>query len=193
MSPLERPPREPAIDALREALARGAAHGLAAVRGPAAEPWAVLAGDVALGSLADFPARAVPCSPDMMTSVVARVGVAPAVTGALALEPEHALVLVRDRLGPGPWLQDRALEAVREVGEGVLRGAFAVLRGGTDGFGPVRLEEDALTATLLRTHAPPEAILLSLELRIAGAEAALRGVLVALMDPKGLACLVSAL
>jgi hypothetical protein len=172
-------------------LARGAAHGLAAVRGPHAEPWAVAAGEAAIGCLADFPARAVRCSDDMLASVVARVGLAPAGTAVLALEPEDALRLVRDRLGAGPWVPALALDAVRDVGAAMLRGALAALLGDGSGFGPVRLEEDALTSTLLRTHAPPEAALLSVELLVAGEHVALRGVLLVLVDPKGLAALVT--
>jgi len=184
-------PPSPVLAPFCDAVARGAARGLASVRGPAAPPWAVVSERAAVGSLATFPAQAVPCSDDMMVSLVARVGPGPAATTVLALEPEAALVWVRDRLGPGPWPAEEALAAVREVGASVLAGVFETLLEAPVG-GPVALEEDALTATLIRTHAPPEATLVSAELVVAGEHAHLRAVLLVLAEPKGVAALLPA-
>lgn len=183
------PPSDPSLAFFCDAVARGAARGLSRVRGAEAPPWAVTAGRAARGSLATFPARAVPCSDDMMASVVTRVGPGPATTAVLAMEPEAALVLVRDRLGEAPCRAEDALAAVREVGAAVLRGVFEALVEAPV-LGPAMLEEDALTTTLIRTHAPPEATLLSAELLLAGEHAHLRAVLLVLVDPKGIASLL---
>lgn len=185
-------PRQSAPAGVRDAVARGAAAGLSSVRAASAPPWAVAVGAAALGPLSEFPRCAVPCSDDMLASVVMRAGSAPAATAILALEPEAALELVRDALGRGPWPPDAALEAVRAAGEAVLRGALEALLGAAAAFGRARLEEDALTATLLRTHAPPEAALLSVEVLVAGERTRLRAVLLVLADAKGLAALAPA-
>lgn len=196
-SPLERAPDEPVppfpLQPLREAVARGTARGLATVRGAEAPPWAVTVGDARQGALAQFPAGAVPCSDDLMECVVGRVGLAPSATAVLALEPEGALAVVRDRLGPGPWVPAVALDAVRDAGAAVLRGIFAALLGEGVAVDPVRLEEDTLTATLLRTHAPPDAALLSLEIGLVGARDAVRAVLLVLADRKGLETMLAGL
>jgi len=141
---------------------------------------------VAACRLADFPQGAVPIADDMLASLVIPLGGRHAATAVLSLEPETALELLQWREedrgpGEGPVL-DRFIAAGSLLARHMLTG----WPGESADPGAARMEEDSLTGTLLRTHAPGETVLVSAAWQLAGPVRSCGGSLVLLLDAKAL-------
>jgi len=107
-------------------------------------------------------------------------------TAVLSFEPEAALawihLLANQQMPAGQAALDRLCRGARRL----VAGALAELAQQPLEIGSARLYEEAVAGTLLRSHAPPDAALLSAELILAGTTSVAPGVLYVLADAKGL-------
>lgn len=172
------------LQAFRDAIEDAASAAAASLSQSGAFPWDLCVPRAALCCLSDFPARAVFCDEEMMASVlVSHRGRLPG-TSVISLEPRHALALIRS-IG----VEESPLDVFRKAGASVIQGILGRL-GGECGspleFGGPILEERSLVATILGTHAPPETMVVSLEIGFVSAEQALPAYLYMLLDVKAL-------
>jgi len=107
-------------------------------------------------------------------------------TAVLSFAPEGALAWIG-------LLASQRMPAGQAALDGLCRGAGRLVAGALGELarqplelGSPRLYEEALAGTLLRSHAPPDAALLSAELVLAGARSLAPAVLYVLADAKGL-------
>ena len=178
----------PTVESVQADLGRALGRAFAAL--PGGDAARAHVPRVRSGSLAGLPDSAILPGPDMMATVLVPVKAGAIGIAAVSFAPEDALQLIR------LWAEGSAAERACADGhpdalEVYRAGARALARAGLDalGFEPADasvLEEDALIATLLRTHAPPDTKILSAELAIELEDAAPRGVFLVLADAKAL-------
>jgi hypothetical protein len=135
---------------------------------------------VVITPLADYPERGVLPDPDMMATLVVPVRSLPA-TAFVSFPPEQALELIPVWC-EGSLRGDQALGCYRRGTRALAEAGLAVF--GLEASDADALEEDALVATLLATHAPPDTAILSAELQIELGERNCTGVFALLADPK---------
>jgi hypothetical protein len=146
---------------------------------------------VALCCLKDFPEQAVFCGQEMMASVLVSHRGKLLGTSVISLEPRHALTLIRS-LG----VEGDPLDIFRGAGAAVLQGmlGWLVAAGGSPAeWGDPILEERSLVATVLGTHAPPNTMVVSLEIRFVSAGRVFPAFLYLLLDAKVLQSALEAL
>jgi hypothetical protein len=179
------------LDSLRLAAERAAAAAFAGELAADAAPRLLTAPRIAQTPLGRYPDGAILPGHDMLASVVLPAGAA--ATAVVSFEPEDALELL-GALGAHSESDPlaRYCGAVARVGA-AIRAAWlpGSPEGGVDVAGR-RLVEEGLVATLLATHAPPDAAVVSLELVVASEERAFGGAFTLLVDGKALAALSEA-
>ena len=139
---------------------------------------------IAIVTLGDYPEGAVLPDSDMMATLAVPAGPG---TAFVSFPPEQALSLIKvwsDVASSGAEALGCYRHGTRALAEAAL-GALGFEAGDLDA-----LEEDALVATLLATHAPLDTSVLTAEIRIALDEGECIGVFVLLADAKALASLV---
>ena len=142
---------------------------------------------VATVSLGDYPEGAVLPDPDMMATLALSAGPGNTGTAFVSFPPEQAISLIE------VW-SDSAPSGAEALGC-YRRGARALAEAALGGLGfeagaSDSLEEDALVATLLATHAPADTSVFTAEIRIVLDEGECTGVFVLLADAKVLGSLV---
>jgi hypothetical protein len=179
------------LDSLRLAAERAAAAAFAGELAADAAPRLLTAPRIAQTPLGRYPDGAILPGHDMLASVVLPAGAA--ATAVVSFEPEDALELL-GALGAHSESDPlaRYCGAVARVGAAILAAWLpGSPEGGVDVAGG-RLVEEGLVATLLATHAPPDAAVVSLELVVASEERAFGGAFTLLVDGKALAALSEA-
>lgn len=172
----------PRFQAFRTALEGAAFSTAASLRGSGSFPWDLVVPRAALCCLSDFPEKAVFCGEEMMASVLVSHRGKLLGTSVISLEPRHALTLIRSLGAEGD-----PLDTFRREGAGVLRGILGWLGGAGQipaELGDPILEERSLVATVLGTHAPPDTMVVSLELGFVSADQAFPAYLYLLLDAK---------
>jgi hypothetical protein len=145
-------------------------------------PWELRVTRAALCCLSDFPERAVFCPEELMASIVlSHHGRLPG-TAVLSFEPPHAFQLIRSLSLEGDPLETFRTTIANLV-QGLLTG-FLTAGEGPVAFGEPCLEENSLVATVLSTHAPPDTLVVSLELGFVSPDHALPSYLYWLLDAK---------
>jgi hypothetical protein len=145
-------------------------------------PWDLRVSRVALCRLSDFPEQAIFCGEEMMASVLISHHGKLLGTSVISFEPRHAFELIRS-LGAAP----DPLDIFRGAGARVLQemlGWLGAAGGSPVEFGDPTLEERSLVTTVLGTHAPPDTMVVSLEIGFASAERVLPAYLYLLLDSK---------
>lgn len=179
------------LQAFRIALEGAAFSTAASLRESGSFPWDLSVPRAALCCLSDFPEKAVFCDEEMMASVLVSHRGKLLGTSVISLEPRHALTLIRS-LG----VEGDPLDIYRRAGAGVLRGIlgwFGGLGQITAELGDPILEERSLVATVLGTHAPPNTMVVSLEIGFESADRAFPAYLYLLVDGKLLQSALEAL
>jgi hypothetical protein len=170
------------LQAFRTALEGAASSTAANLQASGLFPWVLSVPRVALCCLKDFPEQAVFCGQEMMASVLVSHRGKLLGTSVISLEPRHALELIRS-LG----VEGDPLETYRKAGAGILQGMLGWFRA-ADGLpaelGDPILEERSLVATILGTHAPPDTMVVSLEMRFASNGQSFPAYLYLLLDAK---------
>jgi hypothetical protein len=170
------------LQALHAALGKAASSTAATLHESGSFPWDLSVPRVALCCLSDFPEQAVFCGEEMMASVLVSHRGSLLGTSVISLEPRYALTLIRS-LG----VEGDPLEIFRSAGAGVLRGmlgGFGPAGGPPVELGDPSLEEGSLVATVLGTHAPPNTMVVSLEIVFLSASQAFPAYLYLLLDAK---------
>ena len=172
------------LQAFRTALEGATSSTAARLREAGPFPWDLSVPRAALCCLSDFPEQAVFCGEEMMASVLVGHRGDLLGTSVLSLEPRDALALIRSL-----EVEEEPLQSFRRVGGDLIRGILESL-GEAAGLraepGEPMLEERSLVATVLGTHAPPNTMVVSLEIGFLSARQALPAYLYLLLDAKGL-------
>jgi hypothetical protein len=170
------------LQIFRTALEEAASSTAANLQASDSFPWDLSVPRVALCCLKDFPEQAVFCGQEMMASVLVGHRGRLLGTSVISLEPRHALELIRSLEVEGD-----PLDIFRRAGAGVLQGMLAWFRA-ADGLpaelGDPILEERSLVATVLGTHAPPNTMVVSLEIGFASTGQSFAAYLYLLLDAK---------
>jgi hypothetical protein len=170
------------LQAFRNAIEEAASSTAANLHQSGSFPWDLRVPRAALCRLSDFPEQAVFCGEEMMASVLIGHHGKPLGTSVISLEPRHAVELIRS-LG----VEGNPLDIFRTAGARVLQGMLRWF--GTGGGSPIEfgnpvLEERSLVATVLGTHAPPDTMVISLEIGFVSVEQAFPAYLYLLLDAK---------
>lgn len=178
------------LESLRLVAERAAASAFAGELSAEAAPRLLSAPRIAQTPLGRYPDGAILPGPDMLASVVVPAGAA--ATAIVSFEPEDALELLGAvGTGAGSDPLARYCEAIARIGEAVLASwlpaSVEVAGASANQDARIgRLVEEGLVATLLATHAPPDAVVVSLELVVASEERAFGGAFTLLVDGKAL-------
>ena len=170
------------LQAFRTALEGAAFSTAATLQESGSFPWDLSVPRAALCCLTDFPEQAVFCDEEMMASVLISHRGKLLGTLVISLEPRHALTLIRS-LG----VEGDPLDIFRRAGAGVLRGILGWFGAASESpaeWGDPILEERSLVATVLGTHAPPNTMVVSLEIGFLSARQAFPAYLYLLLDAK---------
>jgi len=145
---------------------------------------ALSVGELRCGRLGGFPEGALVVGDDMTAGVVVPPAPGRSVSAVLTFEPHSALGVIEPFSGAhGTSVLDRYLA----FGHGVVQTLSTAALGAAGAPSPLaRLEEGSVAAILLSTHAPPDATLLSAEIRVRTETRVLRGVYYLLCDAKEL-------
>jgi hypothetical protein len=136
-----------------------------------AAPQRIRCGRASLCRLGAFPTLGFLPDPDCRATLVLPVRGPFTATALVSFSPEDALAWVRWQARGEPPRGADVLEAYRRAAAALAGAVLQSLFGAAVVLEAGRLDEDALLATLLRTHAPRETLLLSAELALeCGAE-----------------------
>jgi len=170
------------LQMFRDAVEQAAVETATALSRTGSFPFELRVARAALCCLSDFPERAIFCPEELMASIVlSHHGRLPG-TAVLSFEPPHAFQLIRalDLAGdPLGGFRTTLANLVRGLLAGFLRAGEA-----TVAFGEPCLEENSLVATILGTHAPPDTLVMSLELGFVSPDLSLPSYFYWLLDAK---------